>query len=284
MNIMQTALGAMAVAGALAAPAIAQEGKEIQIGTMTWEDLTPITGITKAVLEKAGYTVEVTEFSEWGIAFSALTNGDVDIMVAQADYAAHDYWDRFKDDLEKISPVSHGLYQALVVPSYVPVGSMEELNAHAEQFGGKIVGIEPGSGLMQDAAEAVDAYGLELDLVEGSTAAMTAALQSAIEREEWIVAAIWTPSWMMEKFDVKFLADPKGVFPSAQSYYWIGRDGFSAEQPHAREQLASVYVPLEDILSINGAVADGATMDQAVADWMAAHEDLVGRWSNLKAE
>ena len=52
----------------------------ITIGTMSWEDLTPITGITKKVLEDKGFTVEVEEFSEWGIAFAALTNGDVDIM------------------------------------------------------------------------------------------------------------------------------------------------------------------------------------------------------------
>jgi len=32
--------------------------------------------------------------------------------------------------------------------------------------------------------------------------------------------------------------------------------------PHAREILASVYVPLEDIRAINGAVKDGKTMDR----------------------
>ena len=47
---------------------------------------------------------------------------------------------------------------------------------------GKIVGIEAGSGLMRDAANAVKQYGLKLQLVEGSTAAMTAALKSAIDR------------------------------------------------------------------------------------------------------
>ena len=34
------------------------------MGTMSWEDLTPITGITKKVLEDKGFTVEVTDFSE----------------------------------------------------------------------------------------------------------------------------------------------------------------------------------------------------------------------------
>lgn len=258
------------------------EDKTISMGTLSWEDLTPITGITKKVLEDKGYTVKVTTFSEWGIAYAALTKGDIQVLASQVDYAAHDYWDKNKTRLEKISPVSHGLYQAFVVPKYVPIDSIEQLNDNAEKFGGKIIGIEPGSGLMRDAASAVSKYSLKLKLVEGSTAAMTAALKSAIDRKEWIVATIWEPSWMMQKFDVKFLRDPKAVFPGPQSYYWIGQKGFSATHPHAREAIASVFVPLADITSINGVVKDGKTMDAAVKDWTEANAGRVKRWEAIK--
>lgn len=278
--IWKTLLAAAAV-GLSAMPGWAQD-KVIKMGTMSWEDLTPITGITRHVLEKAGYTVEVTSFSEWGIAYAALVNGDTEIMVSQIDYVAQDYWDRHKSRLEKISPVSHGLYQAVAVPSYVTIDSMEQLNENADKFNNRIVGIEPGSGLMREAADAVTQYGLSLQLIEGSTAAMTAALQSAIERNEWIAVTVWEPSWMAQRFDIKWLADPKGVFAPAQSYYWVGRNGFSAENPHAREVLAGIYVPLADINAINGAVNEGKTMDEAVADWVAANEDLITRWSNIK--
>lgn len=282
-QLIQT-LAATALAAGLALPALAEEDKTIALGTMSWEDLTPITGITKAVLEQQGYTVEVTEFSEWGIAFAALTAGDIDIMAAQTDYVAHDYWLKNMDRLEKIAPVSHGLYQAIAVPSYVTLNSMDELAANADKFGGKIIGIEPGSGLMRDAATAVDAYATGMELVEGSTAAMTAALDSAMSRNEWIAVTVWEPSWMMQKYDVKFLADPKGVFPTAQSYYMIGTAGFSADHPHARELLASVYVPLADITAINGAMNGGQTVDEAVAGWVAAHADLITRWTDIKPE
>lgn len=254
------------------------------MGTMSWEDLTPITGITKKVLEDKGFTVEVTDFSEWGIAYAALTRGDIDIIASQTDYVAHDYWVKNMNALEKISPVSHGLYQAIAVPSYVDIASLEDLNAHAAEFGGKIIGIEPGSGLMRDAATAVEEYGLGLELVEGSTGAMTAALKAASDRKEWIAVTVWDPSWMMMKYDLKFLADPKGIFPAAQSYYWIGTKGFSAAQPAAREAIASVFVPLNDITTINAAVNEGKTMDAAVADWIADHADLVSRWEDIKSE
>jgi glycine betaine/proline transport system substrate-binding protein len=283
MKFVWKALCAAAMVGLSMVSARAEE-KTITVGTLSWEDLTPITGITKKVLEDKGYTVKVVEFAEWGIAYAALAKGDVQILASQTDYVAQDYWDKNKKRLEKISPVSHGLYQAVAVPKYVTIDSLEELNDNADKFGGKIVGIEPGSGLMRDAANAVKEYGLNLQLVEGSSAAMTAALKSAIDRQEWVAVTIWEPSWMMQKYDVKFLKDPKGVFPPAQSYYWIGQKGFSAENPHAREVIASVYVPLADITAINGAVSDGKTMDQAVADWTAAHADLLKRWENIKDE
>ena len=283
MKGLWKALCAAAMIAMSMLPAKAQE-KTIEMGTLSWEDLTPITGITKKVLEDAGYTVNITEFSEWGIAYAALTKGDIQVLASQTDYVAHDYWNRHKDRLEKISPVSHGLYQGIAVPKYVPIDSLEQLNEHSDKFAGKIVGIEPGSGLMRDAADAVKEYGIKLQLVEGSSAAMTAALKSAYDRQEWVAVTIWEPSWMVQKYEVKYLADPRGVFPPPQSYYWIGQKGFSEENPHAREVMASVYVPLADITAINGAVNDGKTMDQAVESWIEAHADLIKRWENFKKD
>ena len=276
------AILAGAVALGLASPVLAQD-KVIKMGTMSWEDLTPITGITKKVLEDKGYTVEVTPFSEWGIAYAALAKGDVQILASQTDYVAQDYWQRNKNRLEKISPVSHGLFDGIAVPAYVDIDSLDQLNDRADAFGGKIIGIEPGAGIMRETGDAIDAYGLKLQLVEGSTAAMTAALKSAVDRKEPIAVTMWEPSWMAQKFDIKFLKDPKGAFPPPQSYYWIGQTGFSEENPEAREAIASVFVPKEEITAINGAVNDGKTMDQAIADWIAAHGDLIGRWSNIKS-
>ncbi|MCE1114276.1 MULTISPECIES: glycine betaine ABC transporter substrate-binding protein [Pseudomonas] len=281
MNRIRKALCALTIVGLGLCQAHAED-KVIKMGTLSWEDLTPISGITKKVLEDAGYKVEVTSFSEWGIAYAALGKGDVQILASQIDYVAQDYWNKNKNRLEKISPVSHGLYQAIAVPKYVTIDSIEQLNENADKFGNKIVGIEPGSGLMNEAANAVKAYDLKLNLLEGSTAAMTAALKSAVDRKEWVAVTLWEPSWMAQKYDIKFLKDPKGAFAPPQGYYWVGQKGFSAANPQAREVIASVYVPLADITAINGEVKDGKTMDDAVKDWADKHADLLKRWENIK--
>ncbi|RVI99545.1 glycine betaine ABC transporter substrate-binding protein [Sinorhizobium meliloti] len=260
------------------ASAQAQE-KLIKMGSMPWEDLLPISMVTKKFLEKQGYKVEITQFQEWGIAFAALSKGDVDILASQINYITPEYWAKNKNRLEKVSTLSHGLFQGLVVPSDAPIDSVDQLNDYADKVGGKIVGIEPGTGLMAQVEDAIKAYDLKYQVIDGSTAAMTAQLQSSLERKEPIVTMLWEPSWMALKFDVKFLKDPKGVFPPPQTYYWIARKGFSAEDAHRRESLASVFVPIDDITGMNAEINDGKTMEQAVDNWWDKHADLIEKWS-----
>ncbi|MFT0531348.1 glycine betaine ABC transporter substrate-binding protein [Castellaniella hirudinis] len=281
MKLFKKILCAATLAGAMVSSAHAAKAT-IAMGTMSWEDLTPITYITKNLLEKAGYDVKVTEFSELGIAYAALAKGDVQIMASQINYAAQDHWNRNKSRLEKLSPVSFGLYQAIAVPDYVTIDSMTQLNDHVDQFGGKIIGIEPGSGLMRDADNAVKAYDLKYKLITGSTAGMTAALKSAVDRKEWVAVTLWDPTWMMMKYNMKFLKDPQEVFPGPQAYYWIGKKGFAAEHPEVREALAGIYVPLSAIAEINNGMNDGQTVQQASEAWIGKNADRVKRWENMK--
>lgn len=74
---------------------------------------------------------------------------------------------------------------------------------------GKIVGIEPGAGIMSATEKAVEEYGLDYQLQDSSSAAMAASLQKAINNKEWIVVTGWTPHWKFAKWDLKYLDDPK---------------------------------------------------------------------------
>lgn len=281
MKTLLKALCVIAIAGSVIMPAYAAD-KTIKMGVMTWPGMKTIAIISQHVLEDAGFDVETTEFSNWGIAYAALSNGDVQILPSQLWYVAHPQWVRYMDRLEKISVVSFGLYQAIAVPKYVPIDSLTELNENADKFGGKIIGIEAGTGLMRHASEAMKAYELDdMDLVAGSTPAMTAALKSAVARKEWIAVTLWDPTWMFQKFDMKFLNDPKSVYAPPQAYSWIAHEGFSAKYPRAREALASVYVPIAENRNMMTAVQNGKTLEQAVQDWIKTNADLIERWEDF---
>jgi len=139
MNKMRSIL-IVAVALVLIMGTAAQaEKKAFKIGVLQWTDLMLPSAIVTDVLEQRfGYKITQVEFFEWGIAYAALAKGDIDVLAAQVNYVSHDYWKRSKEKLEKLSPFCYGLYQGLVVPTYVPLESIEELNAHPDwSFHGK---------------------------------------------------------------------------------------------------------------------------------------------------
>lgn len=263
----------------------AADKKKVKMGILQWNDLVCPSLVTKKVIEKnhPEYDIEVVEFFEWGIAYATLAKGDIDILMSQINYVAWDYWSKYNNKLEKLSCSSHGLFQGIVVPSYVPVDSIDQLNQYKDKFGGKIVGLEPGSGLMRQTNDVIEKYGLDFELVDGSTAAMTATLKSALDKKEWIVTVLWKPSWMTQTFDIKFLKDPKNIQEPPQSYYWLGRKGFVKDFPKLRELMAGVYVPLEDNITMTGYIKEGITADQAVDRWMSTQPELPKRWMAIGA-
>jgi len=274
--------GCLALCSVLAVQA---QDKTIKIGAIgAFEDTMLISLISQKLLVEQGLKVELIRFAEQGILYAALSKGDIDLISTQINYVTHELWRRYKNRLEKVSVVSHGLYQTLVVPSYVPIDSIEQLNSIASQVDGKIIGIETGTGLYMDSEKAIKAYGLNYQLVAGSTPAAIAQLKSALERKAPIITMLWDPSWMMHEFDVKFLKDPKGIYAPVQSQHWIARKGFSANNPKAREVLASIYIPIEAIRSMGAEVNQGASHEQAVEHWWKENQDLISRWKVMSAQ
>jgi len=242
--------------------------KKIKIGVLQWADCMSISHAADYTLERMGYEVEEVEFFEWGIAFAALERGDIDLLTSLINFCAQDYWARSKEKLEKIGVPGFGMEQGLVVPSYVPIDSIDQINSIKDKVGNKIIGIEPGAGLMRQTRQQIEGYGIELDLAEGSTAAMTASLKSAIAKKKWIVTMLWTPSWMVQTFDVKFLKDPKGIGQSAQAYHYLGRKGFRKDHAFAAEVLSGIYLPLHHISDISLSLKAGKNMSEAWKIWL----------------
>jgi hypothetical protein len=68
--------------------------------------------------------------------------------------------------------------------AYVSIEKISELETHRKKFNGKIIGIDPGAGIMKTSEAAIELYGLDFKLLASSGPAMTAALKDAIRREQ----------------------------------------------------------------------------------------------------
>lgn len=132
---------------------------------------------------------------------------------------------QYQDKLEVIGSTYENARIGLVVPDYVSISSIEELNKYKNKFSGKIVGIDAGAGIMKATEEAIQNYNLDFELMTSSGPAMTASLNKAIQKKEWIVVTGWTPHWMFNRFKLKFLEDTKKTMEKLKPYKLLpGKD------------------------------------------------------------
>ncbi|MCG7337038.1 glycine/betaine ABC transporter [Sporosarcina sp. ACRSM] len=144
----------------------------------------------------------------------------------------------------------------------------------------KIIGIDPGAGLMEATENAIDEYELtDWNLISGSSAAMTAALKKAYDKEEPIIVTGWTPHWKFAKFDLKYLEDPKSVFGEEEKTHTIGRLGLADDLPEAHQILSQFNWLEEDMGEVMIAIQDGEKEDVAAQNWIDENEDKVAEWT-----
>jgi glycine betaine/proline transport system substrate-binding protein len=216
----------------LSVPAFAGKGK-VKIAYVEWDCAAASTNVVKAVLqERMGYEVEIIPVAAAAM-WQALGTGDADAMVTAWLPVTHAaYLDKVKGKVENLGPIVGGAKLGWAVPSYVTIDSIAQLNDNADKFNGKIIGIDPGAGLMALSEKVMEEYGLDkMELIEGSGATMTATLANAIRDKEWVVVTAWSPHWMFGKWDLKYLDDPKNVLGEEEHIDTVVRKGLKADMP-----------------------------------------------------
>ncbi|MGQ7261531.1 glycine betaine ABC transporter substrate-binding protein [Vreelandella sp. V005] len=281
LRIRIASLALLAGAGvAISSAAQAEEEKgTINLAYVEWSSEVASTNVIAAVLEQAGYEVDLTSLSAAAM-FQALSTGDADAIVAAWLPTTHaDYMERLGDSVEDLGPNLDGTKLGLVVPEYTDVDSIADLNDNADSFNGEIIGIDPGAGLMGLTEEVVDTYDLELDLRSGSGATMTAALSSAISNEEDVVVTGWTPHWMFARFDLKYLDDPENVYGGAEQIHTATREGLEGDMPEAYAILdAFEWTPeqMGEVMLMNQ--EDGSDPYENAKQWVEDNQDVVEQW------
>ncbi|MDK2868059.1 MAG: glycine betaine/proline transport system substrate-binding protein [Clostridiales bacterium] len=252
----------------------------VKLVYVNWSEGVAMTNLAKAILEdKMGYTVEIT-MADVAPIFTSLANGDQDaFMDAWLPTTHASYMDEYGDDLDDLGNNFEDAKIGLVVPSYVAINSIEELNDVADDFNHELIGIDSGAGIMKATDAAIEAYGLDYELIPGSGPAMTAALGAAIEDNEAIAVTGWAPHWKFARWDLKFLEDPQGVYGGSENIHTITRKGFSDDMPDVAAFLTNFYMDGQQLGDLMGAIADSDDDPVDVARvWMADHEELVNSW------
>lgn len=279
-------LGGCASSTAGSSSGAAASGKKpvIQIGYVNWSEDIAMTNLMSVILkEKMGYETKQVQ-TDVAPLFASLANGSTDVFldcwlpVTHKDYMAK-YGQKVQDYGVSFSNAKIGL----VVPSYVDIDSIDQLNAAKDKFDGTIVGIDSGAGIMTTTSTAIKDYGLNYKLMPGSGPTMTAALKKAIDAKKPIIVTGWQPHWMFSRWSLKFLKDPKGVYGEAESIHKLARKGLDQDAPEVAAFLKNFKMNSDQLGSLMGAVEDANDPQEAARSWMNSNKDLVSSWLPTKS-
>lgn len=252
-----------------------------------WEDLVVETQIASDILKKIGYSPSVQEVSV-PLAAQALSTGKADAYLGN-------WWPSqkpvFGPMLDKGSVAVAGTL--LTGTQYAPgmpgdmaqqlgITSLADLASHGDVFHHEILGIElgtPGNQFIIDAI-AKNAYGLgKWKLVSSSTEAMLAEVERRVAKKQPVVFLAWTPHWMVPQWKVRFLADPKKVWPGAGEIRVLTRAGLQKKDPNLVRFLSQIHTDADTASAWIDAYGKKKQSAPDIAkEWMAANPDQVKAW------
>lgn len=261
----------------------AAANKKITLAYVAWDSEIASTNVVKEVLEsKLGYTVTMLQVDA-GPMYAGISDGSADAMVAAWLPGTHGelYYEPNKDKFEDLGPNLDGTKVGLTVPAYMDIDSIEDLKQAeiATLVDSTIVGIEPGAGIMDATERAIAEYGLDgWNLLSSSSSAMAKELQTAYDSQKPIIVTGWTPHWMFAKMDLKYLADPQGVYGGDEQIHTLVRTGLQGDHPDAYRFLDQFQWSPDDMASVMVDILEGMDETAAARKWVDANEAKVNAW------
>jgi len=274
-------LGAGLVLSAAAGLAGAAAKPEITIGYVDgWSDSVATTHVAAEVIrEKLGYPVKLMPVAA-GIMWQGVARGKLDAMLSAWLPVTHGaYYAKMKDQVVDLGVNYPGAKIGLIVPEYVKANSIEDLKAMKDDFGGRIVGIDAGAGVMLKTDQAIKDYGLDYKLVASSGSGMIAELTRAENDKKAVAVTGWIPHWMFAKWKLKFLDDPKKVYGEEEHVDSVANPALEKKAPEVWALLKKLqWKDGAEIGQVMLAIQDGAKPEAAAKQWVASHPDRVKEW------
>ena len=252
------------------------------LANIGWDENVAVSNLTKVLLEdELGYeSVQIRTQDNLNATYRDVASGELD--------AFQDVWlpnqeaklDQVAEDVEHLDPWFLGeTKQGMAVPAYMDVKSIPQLNGTDAKF---ILGIEPTSVMMQEVGqEVIPTYGLDQELVTAPTAGMLAEVERLYSfREEFIFLA-WSPHWMNQRFDIRYLEDPKdamGPTNDPAECSTIVRGGLREADPVAYAFMEALELTEEQINDLETVINKEDDPLAGARRWASENREVVLPW------
>ncbi|MCF8010297.1 MAG: glycine betaine ABC transporter substrate-binding protein [Clostridiales bacterium] len=256
--------------------------KTIRIGANNWAENEAVSNMWKILLEEKGYDVKVVTGGNT-VVYSGVASQDLDISLEvwlpKADKPS---WERYKDKLDKYGPWYEKAKLGLVVPEYVDVDSIKELNVNKDKFivnkKTSIVGIDAGANLMKLTEDCIKEYDLGYKLLSSSGPSMVASLKTAIDNKDPILVTLWNPHWVFAKYNLKYLKDPQNAYGKADDIYLITHNDFDEEFPQVVSYFKNWKMNDQTLGSLMATIKKEGKPVVGAKKWIENNRDVVNKW------
>lgn len=259
----------------------------IRMSDPGWSDITSTNALAAAVLSGLGYEQTVTTLSV-PITFQAIGNKEIDVFLGNWMPAQTAFREAAEEKgLEELALNLEGVRYTVAVPSYVAeegVADLSDLAEHADKFGSRLYGIDPGSPANENLQGIVDSpdFGLNgWEVVASSEQGMLAQVTRAERSNQWIAFLAWEPHPMNANMDITYLSGADDFFGpdyGRASIYTVAREGYAAECPNAATFFSQLTFTVEQENDMMARLAEGTAADQAARAYLTENPDVLDAW------
>ena len=267
-----------------------EQPTELTLANIGWDENVAVSNLTKVLLEdELGYESVDVQKLELDSAYQEVADGELD--------AFQDVWlpnqqallEGVNEDVEHLDPwFLDTTAQGLAVPAYMDVTSIDQLN---ETKADLLLGIEPSAVAQQVLIDEVKPqYGLKQKIVEAPTEGMLAEVDILYTNKEDFAFFAWSPHWMNERFDFRYLEDPKdaqGGTNDPAEISTIVKEDLREQDPVAYAFLSTIKLTEEQINDLENVINEEEDPLEGSKRWVRDYRAVVQPWidaaSNVEA-
>lgn len=255
---------------------------QITLGYLTWDENIAVSNLTKVLLEgDLGYeNVELKRAEDVVPAYEMVGSSEVDAFQDTWMPNQRDILSRVQDDVVLLDPWFKGTTRfGVATPAYMNVSSLVQLNGTEAEH---IIGIEPGTPMMEKLPEAViPEYGLKQQLVEADTEAMLAEVEKRYRMREEFAFVAWEPHWMNEAYELDYLEDPKGALGNltdSADVSTLVREGLAEDDPTAYAFMDRLELTEAQVTGLQTEIEEAGDPIEGAKTWLKDNRDVVEPW------
>jgi glycine betaine/proline transport system substrate-binding protein len=212
--------------------------------------------------------------------FEGVAEGDLDAFQDVWLPNQQDLLGSVEDDVELLGPWYQGqTEQGIAVPSYMDATSLDQLTESEAEL---LLGIEPSSVVMEIVSEEViPAYGLDQKLVEASTDGMLAEIENRYDSREDFAFVAWSPHWMNQRYDLRYLEDPKDAFGELNNpakILMIVNEDLSGDDPVAYAFMDTLTLDEEQLNDLESTINEAGDPLEGARRWAQEHPEVWQPW------